>query len=204
VLYSFDRLPDDTSTLSPYGLTVFNEVAYITDIALHRVLAVSLSEQGGVSEPGELILTIPADTDRTLPFPTTAHVTADGRLLVANAHNSRIEAFTCDGQFIYNFDSIPAYEGVTVQAVDIDNVADPSMKDTSSFDPSGIRAQGRIHAVDSHNQCIHMFSTIGKYLASYPVDSSVFVKPSGIAVHRSSGRIFVTDPGVPAILEFRY
>ncbi len=62
-----------------------------------------------------------------------------------------------------------------------DDVVDPAMQDSSSWDPSGIRRMGRFHVVDATNQRLHMFSSVGKYVSSYPGDS-VLVRPAGIAI----------------------
>lgn len=199
---SFGTTPDGRP-LSPFSLDAYGGVAYIGDLNLGRVLAVSLVDAGEITERGELILTIPGDSSSTIGFPSAVKVTPDGRLLIGNAQSGRVEVYTCDGRHVYNFDSVATDRTIGPQAFDADNVLDPSLRDTTEFDPSGIWGLGRVHLVDANNAKIHIFNPLGVYVASYP-DDSLLIRPSGLAVDRKRQRIFVADPGAGKILVFKY
>jgi sugar lactone lactonase YvrE len=203
VVTSFGTLPDGTTPLMPFSITYFGGVAYIGDVGQKKVLAVSLAEAEGITEVGELILTIPTDTAHLIGFPLSLKVTPDGRLLVGDAADGRVKVYTCDGRYIYNFDSPPTQNTPAPQDFAFDDVIDPTVQDSSSFDPSGIRRQGRIHVPDAANGKVHMFSPLGKYIASYPADSSL-VRPTGVAIDRIRNRIYVADPEAGRIVVFGY
>ncbi len=200
---SYGTLPDTSKKLAPFSLTYYAGVLYVGDIALKKVLAISATDAPGITEPGELILSIPADTMAKLGFPSSLLVTPDGRLLVGDAQRAEILAFTCDGRFVYRFDEVPYGRRMAPQAFAIDDVNDPSMQDTTSFDPSGIDRMGRIHVVDANNRSVHMFNPVGKYIASYP-DTTLLVKPSSIAIDRKRNRIYLADPPAKSIYIMRY
>jgi DNA-binding beta-propeller fold protein YncE len=200
---SFGSLPDGKTALSPFALTYFGGVLYVTDIRLGRVLAVSMVDASDITEKGELILSIPDDSTRTIKMPSAVMVTFDGRLLAGDAGTGEIVVFTCDGRFIYAFDSIEVERPIAPQGFAMDNIIDPSMQDSLSFDPSGIRRQGRFHAVDANNAAVHMFNPLGRYVASYPAEKTL-IKPSDIAIDRKNGIVYIADPGAKQILVYRY
>ncbi len=192
-LDSFGTLPDGETRLSPLALTHFGGVLYVADIALRQILAVSVADAPGITETGELILTIPGDLDQELGFPSAVHVTADGRLLVGDAESGTIRVFTCDGREMYGFETVPDQTALSPQGIASDGRVDPSLQDDSSFDPSGLRAEGRFHVIDSHAGRVHMFNPLGRYVASYP-EPGKLERPASIAIDRTEGRIFVADP----------
>lgn len=200
---SFGTLPDMSTRLAPFSLTYYAGTFYVGDINLQKVLAISAKDTPGVTEQGELILSIPSDTLTTLGLPSSLLVTPDGRLLIGDASSAEILAFTCDGRFIYRFDEVPADRRIAPQAFAIDNIADPSMRDTTTFDPSGIDRMGRIHVVDANNGAVHMFNPVGNYIASYP-DTTLFVKPSSIAIDKKTRTIYIADPPAKSIYIMRY
>ncbi len=205
VINSFDTMPDNVTKLFPYDVTVNRGVAYITDIRQRSVLAVSLVNAENITELGELILTIPKDTAHKIQFPSAVTVTNDGRLYVANAGMGTIDVFTCDGNYAYQFDSVSTVSKLRIKAFAYDNMIDLKLleEDKTSFDPSGIRSQGRLHALDAENQQIHIFNPIGKYINSYPKDS-LFLNPSGIAVDIIQRQIYVTDSKASKIFVFAF
>lgn len=203
LLESFGTLPDGKTPLAPLAMTVYGGIAYVADMAQKAVLAVSLVDAGELTERGELILTIPADTSAHIGLPSALFVTEDGRLLVGNAVEGRINVFTCDGRHVYDFDSLTLPSLLAPQALALDEVRDPDMQDSSSFDPSGVRQMGRFHVVDGNNGKIHMFGSLGKYIGSYP-DDSLLVRPAGIAVNRRSNSIYVADPVARRLHIFTY
>ncbi len=202
---SFGVHPDGKTRLSPFALIYYGGVLYVTDIKQKAVLAISVVDAEGITETGELIQTIPIDTLNPIKFGSTVFVTFDGRLLAGDAGSGLIKVYTCDGHFIYNFDTIPYTLKISPQAIELDNLIDPDLKalDSNSFDPSGIRNMGRIHLVDDNNAKIHIFNPLGKYVASYPEDS-ILSKPSGIAIDRKNRIIFVTDPKSKIIQIYKY
>ncbi len=192
-LDSYGMLPDGETRLSPLALTHFGGVLYVADMTLRRVLAVSVADAPGITERGELILSIPEEPVRELGFPSAVHVTPDGRLLVGDADSGVIRVFTCDGREMYEFETIPGQTALSPQGFASDDRADPSLQDDSSFDPSGIRDEGRFHVLDSYNGRVHMFNPVGRYVASYP-EPGRLERPSGIAIDRTGGRVFIVDP----------
>lgn len=199
---SFGTTPEG-QPLSPFALHAYGGVAYVADLHLRQILAISLVEAEDLTELGELILTVPTDSAQRPGMPSAVRVTYDGRLLVGDAATGRVRVYTCDGRYVYDFDSIPAERTPAPQGFDRDNVVDPSMQDSSSWDPSGIRNMGRYHLVDANNSQVHMFNSVGKYVASYPQDSLLY-RPAGIAIDRMRQRIFVADPPAGKILIFGY
>jgi DNA-binding beta-propeller fold protein YncE len=202
-LMSFGTLPDGTSQLSPFAVTYFGGVAYIADAGLGQILAVSLVNAENITEVGELILTIPKDSTRQIGFPSALAVTPDGRLIVGDAKDGEINVFTCDGGYIYDFDRVNENAVMAPRGFAMDRVLDPMVQDSSSFDPSGIRIQGRLHVVDANNGRIHMFNPSGKYISSYP-EQRLPGKPSDIAIDRQNLKIYIADPGAARIFIYNY
>lgn len=199
---SYGKLPDNATSLRPFSLFYFGGVLYVGDAGQRRVLAISMADAPGITERGELILTIPQDSAHSLGFPSALLVTPDGRMLVGDAGRGGIEAFTCDGRYIYPFDSVPTEFLMAPQGFAIDDIIDPSLQDSSSFDPSGLRGIGRIHMVDAIAGQIHMFNPVGKYIASYP--DTAMKKPSDITIDITGGRVYVAEPGTGRILIYRF
>lgn len=192
-LASFGTLPDGETRLSPLALTHFGGVLYVADMALRQILAVSVADAPGITERGELILTVPGEGDQALGFPSALHVTADGRLLVGDAEQGVIRVFTCDGREVYGFEPVPGQTELSPQGIATDARRDPTLQDDSSFDPSGLREEGRFHVLDSYSGRVHMFNPLGHYVDSYP-EPGKLERPAGIAIDRDGGRVFVADP----------
>ncbi len=203
VLTSFGTLPDHSKLLSPFSVFCYGGVAYISDIETHSILAVSLVNVEGLTERGELILTIPSDTSIKIGFPSAVSVTQDGRLLAGDASDGRIKVFTCDGRYIYDFDTIPVSSKPAWHSFAWDNVPDPSLADTNKFDPSGVPYMGRVHVVDGENGAVHMFNPYGKYISSYPADS-ILLRPSSVVINWKINQILIADPVAGKILIFKY
>lgn len=201
-LESFGLLPDQQTRLSPFGLAFYGGVIYSGDAALRQIMAISYADAPGITEKGELILTFPQDSTKYLGFPSALYVTYDGRLLVGDAALGKILVFTCDGRFIYDFDSLDVFKNMAPHGITIDWLIDPSLQDTSSFDPSGIPAMGRFHITDGNNNVVHMFNPLGKYVGSYPDDNRL-TKPSGIAYDTKRKLIYIADPGADRIFVYR-
>ncbi|MBI5266497.1 MAG: hypothetical protein HY851_04610 [candidate division Zixibacteria bacterium] len=201
LLASYDRMPDGKTSLNPFAVTAFGGVIYASDIGLRRVLAISMVSAEGITEPGEIVLAIPSDSTQLLGFPAAVAVTPDGRLLVGDAVTGRVEVFTCDGRHVYRFDTIPATPINGPQAFAIDGERDPSLQDTSKFNPSGVQTLGRIHIVDAGCGKVHMFNPLGKYLGSYP--DSRMQKPSGIAVDTTNRTVYIAYPEARTLLLYR-
>jgi sugar lactone lactonase YvrE len=190
---SYGTLPNGETRLSPLTLTHFGGVIYVADIALRRILAISVADAPGITERGELILTIPGDRDQELGFPSAVHVTPDGRLLVGDAESGVIRVFTCDGREMYGFEAVPGQTVLSPQGIARDDRMDPSLQDDSSFDPSGLRAAGRFHVLDSSSGRVHVFNPLGRYVTSYP-EPGELQRPASIAIDRAGARVFVADP----------
>ncbi len=203
LITSFGTLPDGVTPLSPFSIYCYGGVAYIGDAALRKIMAVSITDAEGITELGELILTIPNDTLHQIIFPSAVYVTRDGRLVAGDAGEGDMKVFTCDGRFVYKFDAVITEAPIAPQGIDMDNVADPSMQDSSSFDPSGVREMGRFHVVDANNRQVHMFNSLGKYISSYDIGDQEG-RPSDLAVDRKRNRVLIADPAAGAIIIYRY
>ena len=192
LLASYGRLPDNQTPLHPFAVTAYGGVLYASDLGLRRILAISLVDAEGITEKGEVILAIPSDSTKTLGFPAAVAVTPDGRLLVGDAVSGSIDVFTCDGRYVYRFDSIPAMPIRGPQAFAMDGKSDPELQDTSRFDPSDVQFLGRIHVVDAASGTVHMFNPLGKYIASYP--ERRMQKPAGITIDIKNHELYIADP----------
>lgn len=201
--HSFGLLPDHQTSLTPFAVTEYGGVLYVTDLSLRKVLAISNTDADGITERGELILSFPNDTARTLGFPSATYVTIDGRLLVGDAGDGDVEVFTCDGRHVYRFDDHTAAKRMAPQAFASDNLADPELLDSTTFDPSNIRLQGRVHVVDGNNAQIHLYSPLGRYVGSYPTDGRL-EKPTGITVELWTRNVYITDPVKKRVFVYHY
>ena len=199
---SFDTLPDGKTRLQPIALVAFRGIVYVVDMGAHQVFAISLNDMPDVTETGELILSIPKPGETPLVFPSAVQITPDGRLLVGDAGGAEVSVFTCEGSRIYTFEPVPEISKMAPQGFAYDRLPDPSMVDDSSFDPSGVRAQGRIHLADGYNGRIHMYNPVGKYLGSYP-ETTRLAGPAGIATDPEGEFLFVSDPPARRILVYR-
>ena len=200
---SFGLLPDHETSLSPFAVTEYGGVLYVTDLSLRKVLAISNTDAEGITERGEMILSFPNDPALRLGFPSATYVTIDGRLLVGDAGDGDVEVFTCDGRHVYSFDHLETKRRMAPQAFASDNLADPTTIDSTTFDPSNIRSMGRVHVVDGNNAQVHMYNPLGAHIASYPTDSTLS-KPTGIAVELWSRTIYVADPVRKRIFVYHY
>jgi len=201
-LTSFGKLPDNSTIISPFALAYYGGVLYASDISLGRILAISLADAPGITESGELVLTIPNDKYQPLKFPSSIMITPDGRLIAGDAGAGAVHVFTCDGRQIYDFDSIGTDRPVSPVGFAMDNVKDPALQDSTVFDPSGLPELGRIHVVDSNNSSIHIFNPLGRYAVSY--GGNHLLKPSGIAIDTTSHSVFVADTRAKSIFKFKY
>lgn len=199
---SFGTLPDGITELAPFGLFYYGGVLYVSDSKQKRVMAISVVDAEGITEKGELILSIPSDTLQQIDFPSALYITEDGRMIIGDASSGGIHTYTCDGRFMYHFDTIPNMLKVAPQAITQDNIFDPSLQDSTKFDPSYIHIQGRIHIVDPNNSAIHMYNPQGFYVATY--SDTLLKKPSGIAIDTDRFNIYIADPVARKILKFRY
>lgn len=199
---SFGTLPDGVTCLMPIALAHKGNFVYLADMGLRRILAIALETVSGSTEAGELVLSIPAETEDPLGFPSAVHVTQDGRLLVGDSGQAKVRVFTCAGREIYSFDAVPGRTKMTPLGFAQDGVINSRIQDGSSFDPSGVRGQGRFHVADGFSGQVHLFSPLGSYLASYPEEGGID-KPSSVAVDPVGGGIYVADPPSGRILVFR-
>ncbi len=200
---SFGKMPDNESQLMPFAITHYGGVLYVSDFSLKNILAISMTDAQAITQRGELILTIPSDSTRSLGLPTALYITHDGRMLIGDSRKGKIEVYACDGRFIYDFDPVKEEKIIAPVGFDMDDIPDPKMQDESSWDPSGLRKQGRYHVVDGNNAKVIMFNPIGEYIASYPDDNSL-KKPTNIAIDRLNNRIYICDPLLRQIFIYKY
>lgn len=201
-LQFFNKHPDGTTPLNPLSIDYYGGVLYVGDTKQKKILAISMTDAGVITEKGELILSIPSDSAESIGFPSAIMVTYDGRLLVGDAESGKIRAYTCDGGFIYAFDTVTTEKPFRPGGFALDNIKDPEVQDSSSFDPSGIRNMGRIHIADPNNGLIHMFSPLGRYLGSYGGEN--LTQPSDIAIDNKTRTIYISDPKTSKIHVFGF
>jgi sugar lactone lactonase YvrE len=200
---SFGLLPDAQTRLSPLALAHFRGVAYVADMSLGQVLAISTASSTPTTEQGELILQIPSAGSEALGLPSAVSVTPDGRLLIGDATKGQVRVFTCDGQEVYVFDRVPGPEPMAPQGFAVDDIRDPGMMAEETFDPSKIRLMGRIHVADGRGAQVHMFNPRGEYVASYP-EPGTLRGPSDVGISHSHRRVFVVDSPARRIHVFSY
>ena len=199
---SFSTLPDGQTPLSPLAVAFHGGVVYVSDIALRRVLAISMVDASEITEKGELILHIPTAEANPIGFPSAVRVTLDGRLLIGDAESGTVQVFTCDGRPIYHFDSVPLPGAMAPLGFAVDGIQDASLQDSSSFDPSNVPTHGRYHVVDGNNAAVHMFNPLGRYIGSYGAKD--LTRPSDIAIDTKRARIYIADPHAKRIVVYKY
>jgi len=199
---SFGLLPDQQTRLLPLALAWFQGVAYVADMALKEVLAISTAATADVVEQGELVLRVPGAGNRGLGMPSAVFVTPDGRLLVGDSGTGSIRVFTCDGREVYSFDPLP--EGkIAPQGFALDDVPDPELSGSAKSDPSGVKHMGHIHVADGRSGQVHVFNALGHYVASYS-GNGVLEGPTDVTVSWETHRVFVADSRAKRVHVFSY
>ena len=203
---AFSWLPGKAGRLRPHGLSLFEGNLYVTDLEHRQMLVISVSTVPGITEEGEVLFAVPGPGRDSALFlePVNTAVTPDGRILVSDAGTRYVKAFTCNGRFAYE---IAPDGGTTFQSprgIAFDDVQNPSLvrEDARSFDPSGIRSQGRMHVVDGGTGDVVVFDATGRYVLRY--GKAHLRRPDGIAIDRESRTVVIADAGIRGLVAFKY
>jgi len=206
LLNAFSWLPGKKNSLQPYGLYLNDGVLYVTDTHNKKVFAISVENIEHVKEDGELLFSIPGpEADSTMfHCPSSVEVTPDGRILVADSKLGTVKVFTCVGTYAYSFTLSEQVRLYSPHGMARDNLPDPSLleKNKSSFDPSGIRDQGRIHVVDNAAGDIVIFDATGNFLIRY--GSKYLHNPNDIVIDHERRIIIVTETDDSQLVIFHY
>lgn len=205
LLHSFGYYPGRKNRMKLVSVTLAGGNVYATDVATKQILVISPSTVPGVRDEWELILHFPRSSakDFQLQYPTCVAATPDGRLVVGDAGNKNVKAFTCNGRPAHDFEKEGEASLTAPMGIAIDNLPSPkllAMADTV-FNPSGVFDQGRIHVVDAVQARVKVFDALGSYVLSY---GDELRQPNGIAIDQSRRLIFITDAWLRAIVVYKY
>lgn len=205
LLRAFGWLPDGRTRMRALGVTYRADNLYVTDVASGQIRVISTTAVEKVREEGELILSFPdrAAAGMRLAYPTWTAVTPDGRLLISDAKDREIKAFTCSGRFAHLFDKQGVAALETPMGIALDDLPSPELAAATKnvFDPSGVHAQGRIHVVDATQARVKVFDAVGRYVLTYGEELR---QPNGIAIDQRRRLIFVSDAKLRAIALYKY
>lgn len=205
LLQSFGWLPDRKARMKALGVTYHADILYVTDVGSGQIRVISATTVEKVRDEGELILSFP---DRgasaiQLGYPTWTTVTPDGRLLISDAKDREVKAFTCSGRFAHLFDKEGMAALQAPMGIAMDDLRSPELAAAAKtvFDPSGVQEQGRIHVVDAAQARVKVFNALGKYVLTYGEELR---QPNGIAIDPKTRLIFISDAKLRAIAVYKY
>lgn len=197
--------PGHKVRMKALGVAFYKNNLYVSDVASRQMLAIGASTEVDMREEGELISRFPNGraTEFELGYPTSSTVTPDGRLLVSDAKSGEVKAFTCSGRSAHLFEKGGEATLKTPMGIAMDNIPSPDLlaKQSTSFDPSGVNEQGRIHVVDAEPAGVKVFDSLGKYVLTYGQELR---QPNGIAIDQKRRLIFISDAKLHAIAVYKY
>jgi hypothetical protein len=205
LLQSLGWLPDRKARMKALGVTYRGDNLYVTDVASGQIRVISATAVDKVRDEGELILSFPdrAAKGVHLAYPTWTLVTPDGRLLISDAKDHEVKAFTCSGRFAHLFETQGRAVLSAPMGIAMDDVPSPALAATAEkvFDPSGVQQQGRIHVVDAVLSRVKVFDALGKYVLTYGTELR---QPNGIVIDPKARLILVSDAQLRAIAVYKY
>lgn len=205
LLQSFGWLPERKARMKALGVTRRDDTLYVTDVASGQVRVISATTVAKVREEGELILSFPdpAAKEIRLGYPTWTIVTPDGRLLISDAKDKEVKAFTCSGRFAHPFEKLGMAALEAPMGIAMDDLPSPELGTAAKtvFDPSGVYGQGRIHVVDAVQARVKVFDSLGKYVLTYGEELR---QPNGIVIDAKRRLIFISDAQLRAIALYKY
>lgn len=113
---------------------------------------------------------------------------SNGKIYVSDAYNNRVQVFSDEGGYIFQFGGMGLWKG--------------RFRISSGI---AIDTKGNIFVADFYNNRIHIFDREGKIITSFGrrgIGSGEFRGPTGVAVSRK-GDIYVTDWGNHRVQMFR-
>lgn len=205
VLQAYGWLPGHRSPMKALGVAHHKGNLYVSDVASGKMLAIGALGEKDVRDEGELIAGFPNGRpgEFELGFPTGSMVTPDGRLIVSDAKFRDVKAFTCNGRSAHRFDGEGEASLRAPMGIAMDSLPSPELLALAerAFDPSGVKAQGRIHVVDAERGRVMVFNALGKYVLTY---GEQLRQPNGIAINQEKRLIFVSDAQLRAIALYKY
>lgn len=205
VLQSYGWLPGYRKRMKALGVAYYDRNLYVSDVTSRKILAIGAQAEKNVRDEGELITSFPngGKGEFRLGFPTWSMVTPDGRVLVSDARDHQVKAFTCNGRSAHLFERGGRARLETPMGIAMDSTPSPRLlaKDAAVFDPSKVNEEGRIHVVDATLARVTVFDAIGKYVLSYGAELR---QPNGIAIDQRRRLIFISDAKLRAIALYKY
>jgi DNA-binding beta-propeller fold protein YncE len=172
----------ESGFLRPTGIAAGADRLYVVDTIMNCIVVVSLTgqrmssfgERGG--RPGQF------------NFPTNIARTADGRLLVTDAMNFRVQTFDSDGRYLDTFGHLGDGAGDFAK-------------------PKGIAVDsaGHIYVVEGFHDVVQIFDDRGRLLLAFGESGSgsgQFWLPSGIAIVNDV--VYVADSANRRLQVFEY
>lgn len=198
-------LPDNQTRLRPQSLALFDGVLYVTDRKLQKVMAINIMEKPGISEPGELIFSVPNKTSPELEFfaPGFCTISPDGRLLVSTVSPPNIRVFTCSGRDMGLLIEPDVNDLKSPQGMAFDEIPSPELlaRNDSIFDPSGTYELGRIHIADREAGLIHIYDSFGKPVTTYGAELH---SPINMVIDNKKRLIVISDMADSQLKFYKY
>lgn len=205
LVQSFGWLPAYKTRMKALGVTYYKSNLYVTDVASRKMLVIGALAEKDARDEGELVVGFPNGkaSEFELGYPTWSIVTPDGRVLVSDAKNGEIKAFTCNGRSAHLFEKEGEATLKTPMGIAMDSIPSPALqaKIVGGFDPTHVNNLGRIHVVDAELARVKLFDALGKYVLTYGQELR---QPNGIAIDQKKRLIFISDTKLHAIAVYKY
>ena len=156
----------------PAGFFIWDNLGVVADLGSRSVKSFLLNGEFVVSIQGKHKKNV-----RSAWHPVNTAITDDGRILVSDIQNKTISAFTCAGQFAYDFE---IHDEVKLEA--------PGSLDIDSL--------GRVYVIDGALNRLMVYDNFGRFLFSLRLHNKEAGRLSpvdGIAIDREQQRIFIAD-----------
>jgi uncharacterized protein (TIGR03663 family) len=173
----------------PWGLTVDEQGrVYVADTWNHRVQVFDsdgtfLRQWGTHAQVQDLA----PDTAKLFWGPRDVAIDDQGRVLVTDTGNKRVQVFTSDGEFLTMFGGLGIEPGQMNEPVGV-----------------AVASDGRIYVADTWNRRVQVFDADFDFVSAWEIDGwwgeSVVNKP--YLTVDEEGRVYVTDPESYRVLVF--
>ena len=122
------------------------------------------------------------DAEGQLHYPAKLTIGPDGKVYVADAHNSRIQKFEPDGRFLSAVGTAGTWQGQFHDPVDV-----------------VVSQDGRLHVADSGNRRVQRLTAGGEFLAEWSLpeqQGEKFQSPAALARDARDSCTRVTSPTI--------